>query len=206
MDIPRRPPYTSLMGIQEEKKQLRAHMRQILASTPADERLKASQTIMGMLQSLPAWKTAPVVLAFLPLPTEVDLRPLLDTALAEGKLVALPRCQPDNNLSFHQIHAGYQCAVCTGPYSLQEPPQAWPEIDPSTLPAGSLMLVPGLAFTSTGSRLGKGKGYYDRLLAGIPSRIFTIGVCFNQQLLEHIPNNERDKPVGQVVTERQMYG
>lgn len=193
------------MDMQEEKKQLRAHMRRILASIPADERQKTSLAIVETIQSLEAWKTAPVVLAFLPLPTEIDLRPLLDTALAEGKLVALPRCQIDQSLSFHQIHAGYQCAVCTGPFSLQEPPQDWPVINPTTLPDGSLVFVPGFAFTATGIRLGKGKGYYDRLLAGIPSRILTIGVCFNQQLLEHIPVGEHDKSVHCVVTERQIH-
>ncbi len=193
------------MDIQQEKKQLRAQMRQILAVLSAAERLQASLAIAERFQSHAAWKAAPVVLAFLPLPSEVDLGPLLDIALMEGKTVALPRCQPDHSLRFHQIQVGYQCALCAGPYSLQEPPQAWPEIDPTKLPADSLVLVPGLAFTATGSRLGKGKGYYDRLLAGIPPRVLTIGVCFAQQLLGHIPVSEHDKPVSLVITERQIH-
>ena len=193
------------MDIQEEKKQLRAQMRRILALIPADEGLLASQSIVERLQSLEVWKATPMVLAFLPLPFEVDLRPLVDVALTEGKTVALPRCQPNHSLSFHQIHAGYQTNLCTGPYSLQEPPQAWPAIDPTMLPADSLVLVPGLAFTSTGSRLGKGKGYYDRLLASIPPRILTIGVCFTQQLVGHIPVSEHDRPVHLVITEQQIY-
>jgi 5-formyltetrahydrofolate cyclo-ligase len=190
------------MGIQEEKKQVRAQMRQVLARMSADERLQASRAIVEKLRSLEAWGAAPVVLAFLPLPTEVDLRSLLDIALAEGKIVALPRCQPDNDLSFHTIHSGYQTDLCKGPYSLQEPPQDWPSIDPATLPFGSLVLVPALAFTKEGVRLGKGKGYYDRFLTRIAPETFSIGVCFNQQLVDHLPTSGQDMPVRLVVTQR----
>jgi 5-formyltetrahydrofolate cyclo-ligase len=193
------------MGIQQEKKQLRSRFRKILTRMTAEERATASLAIIQRIRSLPLWESVSLVLAFIPLETEVAILPLLDEALEEQKIIAVPRCQPDRDLSFHQIRTGYQTSLCNGPYSLKEPPQDWPSIDPETLPPGSLVLVPALAFTPAGERLGKGKGYYDRFLTRIPPHALTIGVCFDQQLIDHLPSSGQDVPVRLVVTDQRCY-
>lgn len=62
------------------------------------------------------------------------------------------------------------------------------------------VVVPGLAFTRTGARLGQGGGWYDRFLAGLEPTCATIGVCFDEQLVDDLPAEPHDVPVAMVVT------
>ena len=64
-----------------------------------------------------------------------------------------------------------------------------------------LILVPGLAFTAAGDRLGQGGGWYDRLLADVRSDCVTVGVCFAEQIVDVLPTEPHDVPVDFVVTD-----
>ena len=66
------------------------------------------------------------------------------------------------------------------------------------------MLVPGLAFARDGARLGRGGGFYDRLLAGPQLRARRVGVCFEVQIVEAMPLEEHDQRVDEVLTERPL--
>ncbi len=66
--------------------------------------------------------------------------------------------------------------------------------------SGALVVVPGLAFTPGGHRLGYGGGYYDRFLASLPPSAVTVGVCFHEQLVDDLPLDPHDRPVDLVVT------
>ncbi len=84
-----------------------------------------------------------------------------------------------------------------------------PEWEPLALRGGTRILVatPGLAFDRAGNRLGRGKGYYDRFLAGargaLGRDITAIGLGFSEQLVEEVPHTERDQRLDGVVTERE---
>lgn len=69
---------------------------------------------------------------------------------------------------------------------------AWPDV----------VIVPGLAFTTTGRRLGQGGGWYDRFLVEVRDDCVTVGVCFHEQLLDHLPVDPHDMSVDHVVTDR----
>ena len=71
-------------------------------------------------------------------------------------------------------------------------PQGGAEILPE---AGDIMLLPGLAFTLDGERLGYGGGYYDRYLAALAERPLCIGICFKEQLVESLPAEPTDQRV-----------
>lgn len=70
-----------------------------------------------------------------------------------------------------------------------------------TIAALDLILVPGLAFTRDGARLGRGGGYYDRLLAHPTCRAKRIAVAYDLQLVDHIPLELHDQRVHQIITE-----
>lgn len=65
-----------------------------------------------------------------------------------------------------------------------------------------LMLVPGLAFTREGLRLGRGKGFYDRYLANYPG--LKIGLCFSEHIVEHIPCEPHDQKVNLIITDQEV--
>ena len=69
---------------------------------------------------------------------------------------------------------------------------AWPDV----------VIAPGLAFTTTGRRLGQGGGWYDRFLTGVRDDCVTVGVCFHEQLLDHLAVDPHDMSVDHVVTDR----
>ena len=86
-----------------------------------------------------------------------------------------------------------------GPWELREP-FADPAlaIDPGSI---DLILVPGVAFTRSGARLGRGGGYYDRLLSVLPAGTCKIGVCFDAQIVSELPLHPHDQHVDFVATE-----
>ncbi len=69
-----------------------------------------------------------------------------------------------------------------------------------------LVIVPGLAFTADGGRLGQGGGWYDRFLSRIRPDCTTVGVCFVEQLLDALPTEPHDIAVDHVVTEHGLAG
>lgn len=133
------------------------------------------------------------VLVFLPIGAEPDLLPLYRRLLEEGYALYAPRCQPGGLMGFYRFETVEQCVP--GLYGIPEPPG---EEQPTDL--CPLMLVPGLAFTMAGVRLGKGGGYYDRYLA-VHSCI-RIGVCRQACLADWLPADAHDILMDEIVTER----
>lgn len=143
----------------------------------------------------PAWLAAKSVMLFAPLPDEVDIWPLVEEALATGKIVALPR--------YARLGRNYTAAIVRDPradlipghFGIREPHAGCAEISMNRL---DLVLVPGVAFDPQGRRLGRGKGFYDRLLADV--RGMKCGVAFDEQLVDEVPVGPQDVPLNCILT------
>jgi len=174
------------------KRELRAAMKSRLSAVSADERRERSARATGLLEQVPAWRDAVMVLAFLSMPGEVDSSEALSRALADGKRVAVPRIDGDH-LAFVELDGSWR-SWPRDRWGIPQPPADAPCISASmTRTVRTVSLVPGLAFDSAGGRLGRGKGYYDRWLASIASpshRAFGFGYAF--QLVESVPMDEHD--------------
>ena len=112
---------------------------------------------------------------------------------------AFPRCQGDA-LDFHVVDAEDHLQPVPG-YLFREPdPAHCKRVAVSAIDA---IIVPGLAFSASGStRLGRGGGFYDRILADPSLRATILGVCFALQVREDLPREEHDRGVDEVITER----
>ena len=181
-------------SLREDKKQLRALCRQRRDDLGEDYRQRASERICASIQEWPAFHSARIVFAYLPIKGEVDLRPLIGASPAATW--AIPRIvhTPERRLAFHAYHPD---RLIQHQYGMLEPDPASPEIDPGQ---ADLIIVPGLAFTRSGYRLGYGGGYYDHLLA-TPRRAVTLGACYQALLVDDLPREPHDAPVGSLVTE-----
>ena len=178
------------MEIEKAKMELRARMRAAFDNTARET---ASVIICEKLRALPEWQTAKVVMGFAPLGDEPDIEPLLCATRA----TALPRWI-DDGYEPAQI-SNLQTDLCPGKFAVREPTPECPTMEWSEV---DVILVPGLAFDKAGNRMGRGGGYYDRLLdcARAAGPVTAVGVCFEWQCVVQVPVEPHDRPVDLVVS------
>lgn len=132
-----------------------------------------------------------VVLLYHSLPDEVCTHPLLDTLILQNKTVLLPTIVGDD-LELHE-YVGKDAVASSAVYGIQES-EGPLFVDYQNI---GLAVVPGMAFTPSGDRLGRGKGFYDRLLPKLQCPL--IGLAFPFQMLEHIPCEPHDIKMTRVI-------
>ncbi len=132
-----------------------------------------------------------VLMAYWPLPDEVDIRPLIKHLVAEGCTVLLPKVLDDERMELRRYAS--EADLAEGAFHIMEPVgEPYNEDDQI-----QVALVPGMAFDAAGHRLGRGRGYYDRFLTAHPY-LHTIGVCFPFQRVAEVPTEEHDVCMNEV--------
>lgn len=169
------------------KAALRMEMRRRLSMLTAGERERASEQIRDLLMQAEFWQKSGSVLLYAPLADEPDLWPVVESALDSGKMVSLPR--HDSSTDTYSVYRVKDLAmdVATGFYGIREPKMHCEKISLNQL---DLIVAPGLAFSGAGYRLGRGKGYYDKLLAGFTG--FKCGVGYEWQYGPAVPGENHD--------------
>ncbi len=161
---------------------------------PPDLRAEKSARLCDAIAACEAWRTARTVAIFAPQSREPDVDMLWSRA--EKKSFAYPRVV-EGRLDL--FHAESPHELAPGAFGVREPAADLTRaVAPDTL---DLILVPGVAFTHAGGRLGRGGGFYDRLLASLPAHTRKIGVCFDSQLLPELPVEPHDQRVDFIATE-----
>ena len=125
------------------------------------------------------------VMAYWPLPDEVDIRPLIAQLVTEGRTVLLPKVLDDEQMELRRYCS--EADLAEGAFHIMEP-VGEPYTDYDKI---DVVLVPGMAFDAAGHRLGRGRGYYDRFLTA-HSHLYKIGVCFPFQRVAEVPTEEHD--------------
>lgn len=187
----------------EALKHAKAVLRQtILARRDAADvasRRNNSQTITQKLSAIPAYRAAGVVAAYASFGSELDTSEFLARVLADGKQLLLPRInRAQRALELrHVIDLGAD--LVPGVWGIREPVERCPGMSANKI---EFILVPGIAFTTGGARLGYGGGYYDRLLASFDRGIARIAAAFQLQIVDQLPEGPHDQRVDQVITEQ----
>jgi 5-formyltetrahydrofolate cyclo-ligase len=163
-------------------------MREYLSRLSPIERHTRSMRICNELHTLFSGKKS--LALFAPTKTEPDLDLLWDSGRLENYQVCYPRCEGDG-LSLHPILTLTE--LLPGRFGIREP------VPGPNLKQLDLIMVPGLAFTGQGRRLGRGAGFYDRFLSMIPRTTVKIGVCFEFQRFSEIPHEPHDVKMDAVV-------
>ncbi|ADU50974.1 5-formyltetrahydrofolate cyclo-ligase [Thermaerobacter marianensis DSM 12885] len=141
------------------------------------------------------------VMLYAPLPTEIDVTPLLDWARSRGLEVLVPWVDPARHVMEARAVAGWDDLV-PGPWGLRQPAARCPSRQPG---AETVIVVPGLAFDREGWRLGRGGGYYDRFLDRWPAA-WRAGVAPARMVVPHLPRDPHDRRMDLVVTEAEVLG
>lgn len=162
---------------------------------PAALRRRKSRLIFKKLLREPSFRKAKCVALYYGVPGEVETRPFLKKIL-KSKKVYLPRVQLQRkDLVFRRF-----CALSDlekNAYAIMEPKVQCLKRSAFKM---DLIVVPGVAFDKKGGRLGRGAGYYDRLLRKAP-KVPKFGLCFREQIVKKVPMRSHDIRMDKVITD-----
>jgi 5-formyltetrahydrofolate cyclo-ligase len=184
----------------QEKIALREQMRARLAGLSATDVRARSAAIWERLSVLGEFASATMLLVYVSTGNEVDTHGLIRQLLAMGRRVCVPRFEPVTQRYVASELSDFDADLATGKFGILEPrPEAIRPAAPDQIGAA---VVPGLAFDETGHRLGRGMGYFDRLLQEV--RGTRIATAFDFQLLGEVPAEAHDARMDFVVTETRV--
>ncbi len=179
------------------KKAVRQELRQLLAALPESELQRRSAAACRRLCEEEEYRRAEVIMIFLSTPHEVDTRQLALQAWADLKRVLAPRVSWDQRRMIPVEIPSLASGVEEGYMGIREPVEGMPvpvsDID--------LVVVPGLAFDQHGSRLGRGRGFYDRFLSHRDFRAAKCGLALADQFVDNLPVGAADVPMDMLVTD-----
>lgn len=174
-----------------DKKVLRQQIREKKRAMTEEMVASASAALGEKFFASEQYRQAKTIYGYLPYNQEVRTVPILERALSDGKRVAVPKVYGDE-MKF--IYMTDLSLVEKSEMGIPEPVADGPEGDDPT----ALVLMPGLAFTTKGDRMGYGGGYYDKFLAREPDHP-TVALCYGFQIVESLPTQDHDIPVDLVL-------
>lgn len=178
------------MSAAEQKKALRGLLIQRRRELPRQEKRVRDDRIFMRL--MPLLEECGGVFTYVSTETEVDTRRLLEWCFENGKPVFAP-VSGDTELTFYQVRSSDE--LKPGRFGISEPVNR--DI-PAAADSNSLCVVPALCCDRKGSRLGYGRGYYDRFLEGFPGK--SVIICYSDFVME-IPWEPHDRRADLVITD-----
>lgn len=174
-----------------DKAELRKRIREQKRNMTQEQIIEKSEKLGELFCTCKAYQEAKTIYGYLPYNQEVRTTPMLEQALRDGKKVAVPKVYGD---TMRFIYLDDLTQVSTGYAGIPEPIADEPVAEDKT----ALVLMPGLAFTEKGDRMGYGGGFYDRFLADEPNHP-TVALCYDFQMVDTLPTAEYDIPVDTVL-------
>jgi 5-formyltetrahydrofolate cyclo-ligase len=184
--------------IQRAKATLRETVLASIQALDPDQMVRESAQARDRLCHLAVWRDARSVLAYAPMVREVDLWPVLETAQQDGKRIALPHYEKSNRRYCAKWVQDIVRDLKIGWSGIREPADFCEIAELNKL---DLVLVPGVAFDRYGRRLGRGKGFYDRLLSSAGG--VKCGVGWDVQICAQVPAEPHDVKLDCILTPTQ---
>lgn len=186
--------YSDPILLAESKKSLRIDIRSRRIALTKEDVLSRSKLVCNNFTELQAFIESKKIAIYFPINNEVDTIELFNQIILNGKSCYFPNIV-NKELSFHKISNLEELE--SGSFGIPEPDSS---IVSTCINDIDLFIVPGLCFDLKGSRLGYGKGYYDRALKNVSSsNIYAF--CYSFQILNDVPAGKYDKCVGHIVSE-----
>lgn len=183
------------MNLNEQKKKLRSHFSELRSSLRSEEK---DNCITQRIIRHKKIADADTVLLYASFRSEVDTWKMAEYLLKTGAVIAYPKCGEGRGMTFYRITALDQ--LKSGKFGIKEPESSLPcpEITDKTV-----CIVPGLAFTENGGRLGYGGGFYDTFMKLYPE-VYTIALAYEELIVPSLPLAKHDTRVNEIITEERM--
>jgi len=181
------------------KKVFRERILTLLRNQKEEERLTKSLVIRDKLFKMPEFQGASTVLFYAPFDGEVDTSVMIEQAQKLGKEIGLPKIIREERkiVPTRVEYLGEDLEL--GPYGIQQPKEDRTKV--LGLEDIDMVIVPCVALDKQNNRLGRGKGYYDRFLKRLSPDIPTVGLAFDFQMIDLLPQKaEHDTPVSHVIS------
>jgi 5-formyltetrahydrofolate cyclo-ligase len=184
------------VNLHEQKEQLRTALKQRRSLVSESNRKEMSQQIINFLHEIDEFNQAKSLFCYISYLSEVETSDLIDAFLEQKRDLAVPKiigkseiiAVPLNNLSDLEPD---KMGILT------------PKSDQTATGPFDIVITPGLGFTTSGERLGYGRGYYDRWFANNQANL-KIGIAFEVQIVAELPVEETDIPLDMLVTEERI--
>lgn len=186
-------------SMREKKHSLRAAALAQRSLLSQSESLARSRLIQARVLQFPPYLHCGSVALYNPIQNEVETAEIRDHALGTGKEVFFPRCGLNDSLELIEI--GSATEFSPGRFGILEP--TGERRLESALRKASVVFVPGVAFDASGNRLGRGKGWYDRLIKEL-NGVTWVALAYDFQIVGEVPAEEWDQRVNYVITERSV--
>ena len=186
-------------NIHENKKALRARCREIVKELSPEYIEEASHKIADLLLATDAYKNSNTIFCYMSMGGEPVTDEIIERALEDGKRVGIPLCVGPHEMVVKEYKSGDELA--RGAFGIREPLAEATEINADEF---DLAIVPCVACSEDGRRIGHGAGYYDRFLS--VSGFNKIALCFEKLLTDDIPLEDTDVYMDGVATEDAIYG
>jgi 5-formyltetrahydrofolate cyclo-ligase len=180
------------------KGEIRRSLREKLAAMPEEERHAKSLSACSFVSSTADFASARVIMLYLSGPTEVDTAPLALRAWQDGKTVCVPKVSWDQRRMLPVELTSLTSGLTTTGAGVREPIAG----APMPLNLIDLVVVPGLGFTTSGHRIGRGMGFYDRFLAQSEFIGLSCGLAFEEQVVSDLPVLDHDMSLSMLATDR----
>lgn len=176
-----------------EKNELRKIIRAEKKTVSLEEKLRRSEPIMRKVESLEQFQKADTILLYWSMDDEVQTHAFVERWY-KSKTILLP-CVDGDDLRLRQ-YTGPDCMQAGEQFGIGEPTGE----EFTSLDSIEMIMVPGVAFDRKNNRMGRGRGFYDRMLKSTPNA-YKVGVAFNFQLFDQIPVEPFDVAMNQVIVE-----
>ena len=178
-----------------DKKLIRSKIKGLKAGLSCDEVISLSDRIAARLFETEEYKAAEVIFAYMSYNQEVRMQPIIKRALTDGKKAAVPKTFAGRKMKFIFIDENTAFEEKNG---IMEP-SGGAEADCS-----ALMIMPGLAFDTAGSRIGYGGGFYDRYIAESSHGFVKAALCYDFQVFDELECEEHDERTDIIITEKRI--
>ena len=182
------------------KEKIRLEILRRRNSLSEHEMVVNSNIISNRVISTKEYKKSSSIGIYYPFGSEVNTIEIIKHSLDTKKTISLPRIMDSNRIVFFKIieNSFHEIKMTKGKYGILEN-----SMSDFIIEEMDLLIVPGIAFDLEGNRIGYGKGYYDRFLS--QRRVnYTIGLAFENQVIDKIPKTQDDIPVNLLVTEKRV--
>ncbi|KAI4479645.1 hypothetical protein M0804_011042 [Polistes exclamans] len=196
----------NMATVKSLKKLLRKEMANVISNITAEEKARQSMRVFEKLKALPQYQNSKRISIYLSTKDEIDTTLILKDIFKTGKDVFVPRYSGNTMEMVKLLSMDDYDKLPLTKWNIKQPD--FSEARENSFQSGGLdlILIPGVAFTYNGKRLGHGKGYYDKFLNYTfekqQRKPHLIAIAFNEQIKDDIPTTESDVSIDLVVTEK----